>query len=592
MDVVVDPTASVIRRLTIERFRGIQAMEWCPGPGLNVILGGGDVGKTTILDAIGLLLCPTNFSTVSDSDYWNRNVTAEFSIEAVISLPDTSSIHRQALHAWPWRWYGGAPHLPDLDDDSSPKAPDTSQAVYRVRVRGTSDFELSYEILQPDGDADTFSVAVRTGIGLVRLGGDDRNDRDLRLIQGSALDRLLSDKALRARLGQALATTEMEDKLTTEAQERLRQLNEALGKRALPTGVGIGLTGGHGPSISALIGLTAAKDNIRLPLASWGAGTRRLVALHIAASYQGESPVILVDELERGLEPYRQRLLIESLRRGRSQVFLTTHSATAISASCQGMLWYVDAMGRIGPLDGDRVRRHQSRDPEAFLARLTIVAEGSTEVGFLSAILERLLSCPPWEHGIRVTDGEGNENTLCLIESLGASGMQFAGFADNEGSNPTRWAAIENKLGALLFRWPSGCLEENVVRLIPTGLLEELVRDPDDELTGQRLRTLADRLGIKEKDFPTVASTAPDIASLIIQAATGAIPADRDFSLESRKELKKHGQRWFKSLQGGRELATKAIDLGAWPLLEPQMRPFLNSIRRAIGLPELEGFPV
>ena len=48
-----------IRLLTIKTFRGIKELAWRPSPGLNVILGGGDVGKTTILDAIALLLSPT-----------------------------------------------------------------------------------------------------------------------------------------------------------------------------------------------------------------------------------------------------------------------------------------------------------------------------------------------------------------------------------------------------------------------------------------------------------------------------------------------------------------------------------------------------
>lgn len=52
-----EAAAPLIRRLTIERFRGIEGLVWHPSPGLNVLLGGGDVGKTTILEAIALLLC-------------------------------------------------------------------------------------------------------------------------------------------------------------------------------------------------------------------------------------------------------------------------------------------------------------------------------------------------------------------------------------------------------------------------------------------------------------------------------------------------------------------------------------------------------
>ena len=58
--------SSYIRRLKIQRFRGIESLTWHPTSGINIILGGGDVGKTTILDAIGLLLNPTNVYVVSD----------------------------------------------------------------------------------------------------------------------------------------------------------------------------------------------------------------------------------------------------------------------------------------------------------------------------------------------------------------------------------------------------------------------------------------------------------------------------------------------------------------------------------------------
>jgi len=54
-----------------------------------------------------------------------------------------------------------------------------------VRVRGTLDLELAYEILEPDDSVEPLSVRLRQRIDLARLVGDDRNDRDLRLVQGS-----------------------------------------------------------------------------------------------------------------------------------------------------------------------------------------------------------------------------------------------------------------------------------------------------------------------------------------------------------------------------------------------------------------------
>lgn len=288
-------SAPVIYHLAIERFRCITTFSWHPAKGVNLILGGGDVGKTTILDAIGLLLSPTNLTTLADTDYHARNIGAGFAIEAIVSLPTESGISQQTKASWPWDWKGSEAVVPSTDSDGGMKG----EPVYRLRVRGTEDLELAYEIVQPDGTPDSLSVGLRRSIGLVRLSGDERNDRDLRLVQGSALDRLLSDKALRSRLASELAKSDVAEQLTGPAKEALKALNLVFKTKSLPDGLDLAITGGQGLSITALIGLTAKREGVQLPLASWGSGTRRFAALAIAEQNQGEAPITLVDEVER-----------------------------------------------------------------------------------------------------------------------------------------------------------------------------------------------------------------------------------------------------------------------------------------------------
>ena len=91
-------SAPRIYHLKIDRFRGIKDLSWHPVSGVNVILGGGDVGKTTILEAIGLLLSPTNQTALADTDYHGRGIEAGFSIEAVVRLPPSSGISYQDKH--------------------------------------------------------------------------------------------------------------------------------------------------------------------------------------------------------------------------------------------------------------------------------------------------------------------------------------------------------------------------------------------------------------------------------------------------------------------------------------------------------------
>ncbi len=580
------PTASprsvpVIYELTITRFRGIESLTWQPAKGVNLVLGGGDVGKSTILDAIGFLLSPTNAVNLSDTDYFRRDVAAEFAIEAIVSLPLGGMVNQQVKPSWPWAWNGGTAVVPDIEGDG----PSMSEAVYRVRVRGTADLELAFEIVQPDATADHFAVGLRRSIGLVRLGGDDRSDRDLRLVQGSALDRLLSDRALRSRIASGLAKTDVHDHLAPEAKTALDQLDEVFRMQGLPTGLDVSITGGPGASIASLIGLRATNAGIQLPLASWGAGTRRLSALTIAEQNQGEHPVVLVDEVERGLEPYRQRQLFEKLKAGGSQVFVTTHSPAAISAASESALWYVDHLQRVGPLAGAKIEKHRAKDPDMFLARVAIVCEGITEVGFVVALLEAALGSSLQKHGVHVSDGGGNDTTLDLLEALAKGGLRFGGFADDEGTHPNRWNAVKAAHGSLLFRWPSGCIEENILRAVADDRLEKFLTDPGGEKTGERLRTLADRMSMgEEKSFAALrAQAGARFRDFIVAAATGAVPAGVENS-DEKKQFKAHARHWFKSNGGGRELARKTFHLGCWPSVSGELLPFCNAVRRTVGL--------
>jgi putative ATP-dependent endonuclease of OLD family len=579
-----DPTpaiaAPVILYLNIERFRGIKTLPWYPAAGVNVILGGGDVGKTTILDAIALLLAPTNATAVSDTDYYRRDIDAGFLIEAVMSLPPSTGISDLTKPAWPWHWDGKNAVVPSMEDNAGA----ISAPVYWLRVRGTPKHDLSYEIAQPDGTTDICPVDLRRGIGLVRLSGDDRNDRDLRLIQGSALDRLLSDKGLRSRLASGLAQANVTESLADKAKQSLSELGKYFKTRNLPANLDLAITGGPGFAVTALIGLTADHAGVQLPLASWGAGTRRMAALAIAEQNQGETPITVVDEIERGLEPYRQQSLVKKLRAGPAQVFATTHSPAVLAAASETTLWYVDHEGRIGSLTA--AAKHRAHDSNAFLARLTIVAEGITELGFATALVKKAVGGALEDHGIHVTNGDGHEAALDLLEALATGGLRFGGFADDEKKHPTRWAKLAKRLGPLLFRWATGCLEENIVSAVPDDRLLDLLTDPPDEKTGMRLRALAERLAIEDKAFETIRATAQGtLKKLIADAAIGTVPEGKG---AEKKHYKGQTRNFFKTAEGGRELAEKLFSLGIWPTVRPQLLPFCNAVRNAVDLPDIE----
>lgn len=574
-----------VLRLRVERFRGIRDLTWLPDRGANVILGGGDAGKTTILDAVALLLAPTNAITLSDADYYGRSLADGFCIEAVMSLPAELIAAQTLKPSWPWEWKDSALKVPAIGEEGP-----TGELVYVLRVTATADLELIYEIVQPNGEPDNLSVGLRRAIGVIRLSGDDRNDRDLRLVQGSALEKLLSDRGLRSRLGNKLAQSDVKGELQDEAKDTLAELDQAFKAKALPDQLDLAVTGAQGITVTALIGLTADRGGVQLPLSNWGSGTRRLAALAIAEQNQNDFSIILVDEVERGLEPYRQRTLVGKLQRSEAQAFITTHSTSAVSAATQSALWYLDHAGALGRLDSKKIYEHQAREPEAFLSRFTIVAEGATEVGFVSALLVRALNAPLQDYGVTVSDGNGHETTLNLLEALSSGGLKFGGFADNEeGRYPDRWRRIQERLGPLLFRWDNGCLEENFIPAVPADRIEEMIAHPEDG-SGNRLRTLAQRLGIEDKSIAAIRAESGDrLIALIIEAATGKVPNGKD---EEKKIYKNHAATWFKSVEGGEEIATKIFAMGLWPRFQPRLMPLLNAVRNAVGLPSIDDLPI
>ena len=60
---------ALVRVLEIENFRAVKTLRWVPGPGINCLIGPGDSGKSTILDAIDLCLGARRSLSFTDADF-------------------------------------------------------------------------------------------------------------------------------------------------------------------------------------------------------------------------------------------------------------------------------------------------------------------------------------------------------------------------------------------------------------------------------------------------------------------------------------------------------------------------------------------
>ena len=98
-------------------------------------------------------------------------------------------------------------------------------------------------------------------------------------------------------------------------------------------------------------------------------------------------------------------------------------------------------------------------------------------------------------------NGHGHEQTLQLLEALKDVGLTFGGFVDNENRYATRWRRIATARGALLYQWPSGNTDNNIINAVKDGELAILIEVPSRKKTGMRYRSMADRLDLRDKEL-------------------------------------------------------------------------------------------
>ncbi len=155
----------------------------------------------------------------------------------------------------------------------------------------------------------------------------------------------------------------------------------------------------------------------QIPLRQKGKGSKRLLSMSIQSLIAEAGGVVMVDEIEQGLEPDRVKNLIRSLaRRRRGQILITTHSQNVIEELDYSNIYIVKNDSGICSLTEctEEFQNIVRACPEAIYAQKAIVCEGKTELGICRAIDEHRIDngLPSFsEIGVVYTLGEGNSFT-------------------------------------------------------------------------------------------------------------------------------------------------------------------------------------
>ena len=545
-----------IRHVSVKNFRGIRELEWDVKSDVVCLIGPGDATKTTVLDAITYTLASGHFLRLNDADFYAANVDEPIVIEVTVTYPPRHLLteNKYALFQRGWSSQHG------LTDDPSPDG----EPALTIRLQIDDSLEPGWTVTkQSNEEGRGIGWRDRLALQLFRVG--DNIDSHLTWGRGSALTALTGaqdeiDSTLTDAYRQA------REAVFAAPHEKLNAAAAAAYEHAVAFGIPAGPTFRPGLDPGAIGGatrLTLHQENV--PLAYAGLGTKRLAALAMQrAGILGRS-IVLVDEVEHGLEPFRLLHLLQWLREavakseeGASlgQVFLTTHSADAVAELTAEDLHVVRSVDGITSIQHvpDAFADSNGIDPQAIvragaaalLARRVIVAEGQTEVGYLRAmarVWETANGIPIAHCGTTTMDGGGQQAATRAV-GFACLGYETALFVDSDAPvNPSATSVRES--GVEVIQWDDGVsIEERIARDLPDQAISRFVQLAIELV--ERQDAVCDAIQAQLPPQTDVLDPA-DVLAVVTNAVGPDVVRDA-----IGKAAKKRG--WFKGIDQGERL--------------------------------------
>lgn len=468
-----------LRHLIIKNFRGIRDLDWTLTSDFVCLIGPGDSTKTTILNAIEYVFSPRWNLSINDLDFYQSETKNPIEIIATITdFPEKlKQEDKYGLCLSFWN---------DLDKDHyEDKDSDLISLIINFYVDDSLEPQWFVRFPQT-GEKKMISSSDRELLMVTQIGA--YIERDLSWGRTSALTRftgkenieeipaILTEASRTVREALHVADFKRLDLSVKEVEASAQSLGVQAKTRFRP---GVDPTG-----FNLNMGAITLLDG-DVPLRSGGLGSRRLLVMAINKGLAKKGSITLIDEIESGLEPFRLRNLIRTLRQTvneTGQCIITTHSAISIVEHLAKEIFVVHSD------DGKTVVKQVSDShqatirsiPEALLARCLIVCEGKTEWGFCRAAEEfweshgkSPLACMGVEP-IYSKSGGGSEapSLACHLADLG---YRVAYFGDSDTVLSPSVDSMEGK-GIKVILWGGNVnIEQRMCLDLPFTTIGELV---------------------------------------------------------------------------------------------------------------------
>jgi len=458
-----------IRHIQIENFRCIRHLSWAPSPGINCLIGPGDSGKSSILDAIDYCMGARRTVQATDADFYRLDVTRPIIITVTVGeLDDTL----KSLET-----YGN--YLRSFDATTGeiadePEAGAETVLSLRLTIGGDLDpvWTLASDRAEAAGQSRSLTWTDRTRIAPTRIGA--LADHNLAWRRGSVLNRISDERPeMSAALADAARTARATfGELADDQLGATLRIVEATSKDlGIPIGDGLkAMLDAHSVSFSG--GMIALHGSDGVPLRALGIGSTRLLLAGLQKVAAEEATIILIDELEHGLEPHRILRLLGSIGAKEAapplQAFLTTHSPVTVRELRGDQLFVVrktDDQHQVTLVGIDDATQGTIRKfPEAFLALTIVVCEGASEVGLLRGMD---LYCAAQGRpsltaaGVAWVDANGHSEIYKRANAFRRLGYRVAVLRDDDVQPQAAAEASFIAGDGALFKWRAGCALED-----------------------------------------------------------------------------------------------------------------------------------
>lgn len=528
-----------VRQLEIENFRGVRAGKVVFADN-TLLVGGNNVGKSTVCEALDLVLGPerTSRRPVVDEHDFHRSTYVDADKKAVpiiiravvVDLPDEAR-----------RRFGG--HLRRWNDTDRSFVDDLENGAEHADDEGVTwalqvSFRARYDAVEDDFEADTFfehplpeldeldddeasslgegrdrfTRAHKRLCGFVYLRALRTGSRALGLQRGSLLDTVLRlseegsaemwMETLRQMrdLDPAIGAIPDLESLLTQIRERAGGFVRLAGNEDATAFFASDLTREHLREVVRLFVATGPSDHA-VPFTRQGTGTVNLLVFAlltmIADLKERQSVIFAMEEPEIALPPHTQRRVARFVKREMGQAIVTSHSPYVIEQFEPNEIVMLshesggDVEGM--PIDpaGIKLKSYRSQRrqfSEAILSRGVLVVEGETEASIIpiaAAVLEK--SSADYIHpdlaGVTIFTANGDGDVPRWAPILRALGKVPFGMVDKQGKPYSGDNATALKSFEEFWESPVEGIEELIVSQVPTAVLrrfmDEAVQLPD-----------------------------------------------------------------------------------------------------------------